>query len=461
MTTYKGRVACTRGEPRGGGRHRRSPKSGVERGAGSGQSGAKLLAAGLIGTAALAGGYALTSHIEADRYSGPAAPSAGQFRDDGAGNRSTVDAAHQASPAIGVQTADLTADVGSADATGADPKAGIVPAFGAAAGLLQLGAGSGPNTFGFSGQVGLFGTFSENGITSVTPTGVLNVAPPTDIVSNHPDAGGFFPLNLFQPFTSTTSSSSGLQISVPRDNSGNIVGTPFSPIELPSLPVTNVDQILKSLPFEDPNFNTPVPDLAGTFAASNLANMQFNGGLYTFASPTGTSAAPVPFIGSTLDAQALADKQLADLTNQGDASNLSGLVAGTAPGLQAAGGLAPFSQADFLAPAPLPAVLYAPTPTADDLFNPQPIAQQAMASPASDNSSSVAPGQDGAAAGPVPSPSSTMMAANAMQLPGDGDSAPAPAEAPAPAPAPAPAVIAAATPDQIADGGKSGGGKTG
>lgn len=434
MTTYKSRVACTRGEPRGGGRHRRSPKSGVERGAASGQSGAKLLAAGLIGTAALAGGYALTSGH-----------------------------ARQASPAIGVQTANLTADVGSANATGADPKAGIVPAFGAAAGLLQLGVGSGPNTFGFSGQVGLFGTFSESGITSVTPTGVLNVAPPTDIFSNRPDAGGFFPLNLFQPFTSTPSSSSDPQISIPRDNSGNIVGATFSPIEVPSPPDTNVDQILKSLPFVDPNFNSPVPDLAGTFAASNLADMQFSGGLYTFASPTSTSAAPVPFIGSTLDAQALVDKQLADLTNQGDASNLSGLVAGTTSGLQAAGGLAPFSQTDFLAPAPLPAVLYAPTPTVDDIFNPQPIAQQAMASPASDNSSNAALGQDGAAAGQVPSPSSTMMAVNAMQLPGDGDPVPAPAEAsaPAPAPAPAPDVIAAATPDQIADGGKSGGGKTG
>ena len=178
MTNYKGAAARRRSVPPRGARHwQQPPKSTVA----PAQSGSKVLAAGLIGTAALAGAYALTSHIGPVQQGGPGALSARQILGPGS------------------QTATLAASFG------------IIPQ-GTSSDLLPTPAGRPTtNAFGFGVSGGLTFHFPPNpntpfDITSVTPSFGVNVAPPTEIGNtSRPNSGGNFTLQA--PFGSQTPSS--------------------------------------------------------------------------------------------------------------------------------------------------------------------------------------------------------------------------------------------------------------
>jgi hypothetical protein len=198
MTSYKGAAARARGGPPRGGRHQQqTPKPTVA----PAPSGSKMLAAGLIGTAALAGAYALTSHIEAVQQGGPDALSAPQIVGPDS-QTATLAASFGELPGVSGST---TSQPTATPSTGTDPTAGVLPQ-GTSDRLPTPAGRPTTNAFGFGGSGGVTFPFSTDGITGVMPFAGLNVSPPTEIGNtSRPNSGGNFTLQV--PFGNQTPSS--------------------------------------------------------------------------------------------------------------------------------------------------------------------------------------------------------------------------------------------------------------
>jgi len=160
-----------------------------------------MLAAGLIGTAALAGAYALTSHIEAVQQGGQDALSAPQIVGPDS-QTATLAASFGELPGVSGST---TSQPTATPSTGTDPTAGVLPQ-GTSDRLPTPAGRPTTNAFGFGGSGGVTFPFSTDGITGVMPFAGLNVSPPTEIGNtSRPNSGGNFTLQV--PFGNQTPSS--------------------------------------------------------------------------------------------------------------------------------------------------------------------------------------------------------------------------------------------------------------